>query len=111
MTYAVSAKTWGIYSSMPHSLIGSMFLTMSPFHLGKRSQREKVLIERAKSNGVFIAYINMVGGQDELVFDGGSLIVGPTGNILMRANQFEEKTYIPECPTVTCNFLPLVVTL
>ena len=38
----------------------------------------------------------MVGGQDELVFDGGSLIVGPTGNILMRANQFEEKTYIYE---------------
>ena len=68
----------------------------SPFSLGKRSQREKILIERAKSNGIFIAYINMVGGQDELVFDGGSLIVGPTGNILMRANQFEENTYIYE---------------
>ncbi len=68
----------------------------SPFSLGKRSQREEILIERAKSNGIFIAYINMVGGQDELVFDGGSLIVGPTGNILMRANQFEENTYIYE---------------
>ena len=68
----------------------------SPFNLGKRSQREKVLIARAKSNGVFIAYVNMVGGQDELVFDGGSLIVDPAGNILMRANQFEENIYIYE---------------
>ena len=68
----------------------------SPFSLGKRSQREEILIERAKNNGIFIAYINMVGGQDELVFDGGSLIVGPAGNILMRANQFEENTYIYE---------------
>ncbi|HAT21534.1 MAG: NAD+ synthase [Chloroflexota bacterium] len=68
----------------------------SPFSLGKRSQREEVLIERAKSNGIFIAYINMVGGQDELVFDGGSLIVDPKGHILMRANQFEENTYIYE---------------
>ena len=36
----------------------------------------------------------MVGGQDELVFDGGSLVVGPTGNILMRADQFKENLYI-----------------
>tara|TARA_B100000809_G_scaffold77238_1_gene75062 strand:+ start:10740 stop:12440 length:1701 start_codon:yes stop_codon:yes gene_type:complete len=80
----------------------------SPFSLGKRSQREKILIERAKSNGIFIAYINMVGGQDELVFDGGSLIVGPTGNILMRANQFEENTYIYEIdlPTYKPSTIP-----
>ena len=66
----------------------------SPFNLGKREERENVLIERSRDNGVYIAYINMVGGQDELVFDGGSLVVGPTGNILMRADQFKENLYI-----------------
>ena len=66
----------------------------SPFNLGKRKERENVLIERSRDNGVYIAYINMVGGQDELVFDGGSLVVGPTGNILMRADQFKEHLYI-----------------
>ena len=62
--------------------------------MGKRKERENVLIERSRDNGVYIAYINMVGGQDELVFDGGSLVVGPTGNILMRADQFKEHLYI-----------------
>ena len=66
----------------------------SPFNLGKREEREKVLIERSRDNGVYIAYINMVGGQDELVFDGGSFVVSPTGNILMRADQFKENLYI-----------------
>ena len=66
----------------------------SPFSLGKREEREKVLIERSRDNAVFIAYINMVGGQDELVFDGGSLVVAPNGNILMRADQFKENLYI-----------------
>ena len=66
----------------------------SPFNLGKRKERENVLIERSRDNGVYIAYINMVGGQDELVFDGGSLVVVTTGNILMRADQFKEHLYI-----------------
>ncbi len=66
----------------------------SPFSLGKREEREKVLMERSRDNAVFIAYINMVGGQDELVFDGGSLVVAPNGNILMRADQFKENLYI-----------------
>jgi len=66
----------------------------SPFNVGKREERENVLIERSKANGVYIAYINMVGGQDELVFDGGSFVVSPTGNVLMRADQFKEDLYI-----------------
>jgi NAD+ synthase (glutamine-hydrolysing) len=70
----------------------------SPFSLGKREEREKVLMERSRDNAVFIAYINMVGGQDELVFDGGSLVVAPNGNILMRADQFKENLYIYDLP-------------
>ena len=45
----------------------------SPFFAGKRQQREEMLCKRAKDHSVFIAYVNQVGGQDELVFDGTSL--------------------------------------
>ncbi len=62
----------------------------SPFFAGKRQQREKMLCKRAKDHSVFIAYVNQVGGQDELVFDGTSLIISPHGDILSRGKQFEE---------------------
>jgi NAD+ synthase (glutamine-hydrolysing) len=66
----------------------------SPFFTGKRQQREQILIERAKDHEVFIAYVNQVGGQDELVFDGGSLVIGPNGEVLSRGKQFEEDLLI-----------------
>ncbi len=65
-------------------------LSASPYHFGKIEQREKLLIHRAKENHVYVCYVNLVGGQDELVFDGGSLIVNPQGKILALGQQFKE---------------------
>jgi NAD+ synthase (glutamine-hydrolysing) len=70
----------------------------SPYHRGKRVQREGMLAERARENGVAIAYVNMVGGQDELVFDGGSVFVSPTGDVTTRARQFEEELLVCDVP-------------
>ena len=68
----------------------------SPFHAGKRAFREKMLATRASDNGLFVAYVNLVGGQDELVFDGASIIFGPDGEIVARASQFEEQLLIAD---------------
>ena len=62
----------------------------SPYHLGKRIDREKMGSTRASNNKLYIAYLNMVGGQDELVFDGGSIVCDPNGNIIAKGKQFEE---------------------
>jgi NAD+ synthase (glutamine-hydrolysing) len=62
----------------------------SPFHAGKMLERQKLLSEQAKRNGVPIFYVNLVGGQDELVFDGQSLAVDKTGNLIAVGRQFEE---------------------
>ncbi len=68
----------------------------SPFHAGKRAFREKMLATRASDNGVFVAYVNLVGGQDELVFDGGSSIFDPDGEIVAEAAQFEEQLLVAD---------------
>ena len=62
----------------------------SPYHAGKRKFREEMLAGRARDYGVLICYTNQVGGQDELVFDGGSMVLGPDGELLARAKMFEE---------------------
>ncbi len=62
----------------------------SPYHRSKRVQREAMLTERARESDVAIAYVNMVGGQDELVFDGSSVVLSPSGDVAARAPQFEE---------------------
>jgi NAD+ synthase (glutamine-hydrolysing) len=61
----------------------------SPYHRGKGLEREKMVSERARQAGVPIALCNTVGGQDELVFDGHSFVVGADGETLARAAQFE----------------------
>ena len=63
----------------------------SPYHIGKYSTRESMLIERATSNNIAIVYLNMVGGQDELVFDGGSMVVDSDGTVVIRGNQFQQE--------------------
>ena len=68
----------------------------SPFHAGKRAFREKMLATRAADNGLFVAYVNLVGGQDELVFDGGSIVFAPDGNIIAEAAQFEERLLVAD---------------
>lgn len=65
-------------------------LNASPYHQGKQTEREAVVIARARANQLPVVYVNAVGGQDELVFDGGSHAVDTTGNILFRAESFTE---------------------
>ncbi len=66
-------------------------ISSSPYHKGKGKARRQMIIKRAKSYKCPIAYVNMVGGQDELVFDGQSLVVGADGKIIVQGNSFEEK--------------------
>jgi NAD+ synthase (glutamine-hydrolysing) len=65
-------------------------LSASPFHAGKLAQRQATLRRFAERTGAFLCYCNLVGGQDELVFDGGSLILDPEGVTLAAANRFAE---------------------
>ena len=62
----------------------------SPFHAGKRFQRESMIATRAADNELFVAYLNAVGGQDELVFDGASLIYDSAGDLVKRGPAFQE---------------------
>ena len=65
-------------------------LNGSPFHINKQPGREAMLSTRAADSSVHLVYVNQVGGQDELIFDGGSVVVEPTGEIVARASLFEE---------------------
>jgi NAD+ synthase (glutamine-hydrolysing) len=65
-------------------------LSMSPYHVGKGKEREAMLSRRARDARAYVGYVNGVGGQDELVFDGHSLVFGPDGALIARALQFEE---------------------
>ena len=62
----------------------------SPYERNKDDVRLELVQRRAADTGAVLAYVNMVGGQDELVFDGDSIVVNPTGDVLARAPQFEE---------------------
>ena len=72
-------------------------LNASPFDSDKRNQREKLLQTQALKHGVSIIYVNLVGGQDELVFDGGSMAVRENGRIVYRAGFFEEALLPVNC--------------
>jgi NAD+ synthase (glutamine-hydrolysing) len=65
-------------------------LSASPFHVGKAESREAMLAERARVNGFPLAFCNLVGGQDELLFDGHSVVLSAAGEVLARAPGFEE---------------------
>ncbi|KPK01718.1 MAG: NAD synthetase [Nitrospira bacterium SG8_35_4] len=66
-------------------------INASPYHTGKAFEREKMVSSLALRCRVNIAYVNMVGGQDELVFDGGSFVAGPDGEIIVRGRLFREE--------------------
>src|SRR3954470_2159549 len=65
-------------------------LSASPYHAGKGLEREAMLVQRARDNNAAVLFCNLVGGQDELVFDGHSVAIDQDGNIMARAPQFEE---------------------
>ncbi len=65
-------------------------LSASPYHHGKGMERERMIVELARDNSVTMGFCNLVGGQDELVFDGHSLIVAPGGEVTARGPQFDE---------------------
>jgi NAD+ synthase (glutamine-hydrolysing) len=71
----------------------------SPYHRGKGREREAMFAERARAYGAAFAFCNLVGGQDELVFDGHSLLVDAEGEVLARAAQFEEELLVCELPS------------
>jgi NAD+ synthase (glutamine-hydrolysing) len=71
----------------------------SPYHRGKGREREAMFAARARGYGTYLAFCNLVGGQDELVFDGQSFVVDPSGEVLARAAQFEEELLICEIPS------------
>jgi NAD+ synthase (glutamine-hydrolysing) len=73
----------------------------SPYYADKGIFREEMLATRAADNGVIVAYLNMVGGQDELVFDGGSMVFNEQGALIARAKEFEEDMLIVDLDTAS----------
>lgn len=71
-------------------------ISSSPYHAGKTIDRERMLCTRAEDNAVALAYCNLVGGQDELVFDGNSLIIDEDGHILAHGRAFEEELLVAD---------------
>ena len=75
-----------------------IYLCSSPYHMGKADQREDVIIRLSRKKGCYAGYVNLVGGQDGLVFDGRSFFVGKNGNILCRAMSFKEDLLVVDIP-------------
>jgi NAD+ synthase (glutamine-hydrolysing) len=71
-------------------------INASPFELHKQREREDIARIRARDVGLPLAYVNMVGGQDELIFDGNSFVMDADGRVVMRAPAYEEGTYVVE---------------
>lgn len=71
-------------------------ISASPFCAGKRGFRQRMISTRASDNMVFIAYVNMVGGQDELVFDGNSMLIDQKGDLIAQAHSLEEDLLVAD---------------
>lgn len=71
-------------------------LNASPFHAGKIQQREDIIRSQVKAAEIPLVYVNQIGGQDELIFDGASFVVGSDGEIAFRAAEFEEQLSVIE---------------
>jgi NAD+ synthase (glutamine-hydrolysing) len=85
------------------SLAGAQLIaniSASPFHVGKDREREQMLATRARDNVCYVAFVNAVGGQDELVFDGHSVVLDDEGQVVARAPGFEEALLIVDIDPV-----------
>ena len=71
-------------------------INASPYHAGKQKDRERMMATRAADNVIYVAYLNTVGGQDELVFDGASLIFDPSGDLVARGKEFQEELLVAD---------------
>ena len=83
-------------------------INASPYYAGRLREREAMLATRAAAAAAPILYVNLVGGQDELVFDGASLVVDETGAVVARARQFEEDLLVSTSSSVPCRSAPSV---
>ncbi len=91
---SICEDIWVPGGPVPAQAQGGAWLALnlngSPYRRAKQSIREGVVAERVEEAGIPLVYVNQVGGQDELVFDGGSVVVYPGGTVAARAPQFEE---------------------
>ncbi|MCK4538670.1 MAG: NAD+ synthase [Candidatus Krumholzibacteria bacterium] len=73
-------------------------ISASPYSRGKCREREKLMRKRAKEHSVHLCYVNLIGGQDELVFDGSSVICSPEGKTIARGRPFGEESIVADIP-------------
>ncbi len=85
-----------------------LVINASPFERDKDEVRIPLATRRAREQGVPVAYVNLVGGQDDLVFDGDSFVVAPDGELLARAPQFTPHVLQADLPALSARGLPRV---
>jgi NAD+ synthase (glutamine-hydrolysing) len=95
---SICEDAWSPTGPIAHQAAGgaelAVNLNASPYYAGRLHERETMLATRAADASIPVVYANLVGGQDELVFDGGSLVVDAAGELIARAKQFEEDLLI-----------------
>lgn len=93
LALTICEDIWHDVVSHIHQDKADVILTLnaSPFHAGKIHQREQIVCQQAQKAGAPIVYVNQIGGQDELVFDGASFVTNAQGKIVFRAKEFEEQ--------------------
>jgi NAD+ synthase (glutamine-hydrolysing) len=99
---SVCEDIWEVEPAAMSRAAGAQLLlniNASPFHIGKAPEREELVQNRARENNFPIIYVNLVGGQDELVFDGGSFVVNAEGQLIERFDFFTEASVCVELAT------------
>jgi len=76
-------------------------LSASPYHVGKAEEREEMLVTRARDTSAYFAFCNLVGGQDELIFDGHSVVLDDAGEVIARATGFAEELVVVDIDPVS----------
>jgi len=82
-------------------------ISASPYHRRKGPEREKLMLRRARENRCHLCYVNLVGGQDELIFDGGSVIASPGGRTIARGTPFREDLIVADIPLAPAKQRPV----